>query len=220
MRNRILWVSVVAFACIAVLAVWSTRLRPVHANHPINVRGQLSTSTSVSAQISNQTDAPFQIQDAECVPAPPSFVAGSWMCQATLQFTDARQDWNAYGLKWTETWENGTKSTLHTGADAGLPPTGNPFRAGDTVKTNTSAGGGHAGGMEDAQHNPLRLASVEVQPEFAISVAGKPWGDTNSKFYEAMMNTRSGYYMAMDRLKKVYATQGSAGVQNVLKQPH
>lgn len=142
------------------------------------------------------------------------------MCQATLQFTDPSQAWNAYGLKWTETWENGTKSMLHTGADAGLPPTGNPFRAGDIVKTNASAGGGHAGGMQDAQHNPLQLATVEVEPEFAISVSGKPWGDTNSKFYEAMMNTRSGYYMAMDRLKKVYATQGSAGVQNVLKQPH
>lgn len=169
-----------------------------------------------TAQINNKSGAPLQIQEARCSVGP----QGGWQCQATLQVAaNSGTTWNAYGLLWTATFEDGGKATVRNWADRSMSfvrtlasPDGNSFKAGELLS-------GHpvAFGRKSPQGKDLRLIGAEVEIEFAVATSGKPWGNTQSPQYQELTSMRNGYSLAVAELQQIYRTQGAEAVHKALQ---
>jgi hypothetical protein len=135
----------------------------------------------------NKTDAPLQITDASCVK-----FQEVWDCHATIQFAATKETWNGYGLLWTVTYDDGTKSVVRSTGDRGLPPPPgekrkSSFEPGEIlVGRNRSVGFG----TKNRDGKTLRLTDAEVEVEFVVNTNGTVWGDSKSPSYLRMLANR------------------------------
>ena len=142
--------------------------------------------------ITNRTDAPLQITEARC-----GQHAHGIYCQATLQFADAKETWDGYGLLWTITLADGSRSPFRQSADRSIEPTGRPdgshqpsgrfFKPGEIVNA------GHRGvGFGTTDHNgkALHITDAQVEVEFVINTNGTVWGDSKSPSYLRIVANR------------------------------
>ena len=142
--------------------------------------------------ITNRTDAPLQITEARC-----GQHAHGIYCQATLQFADAKETWDGYGLLWTITLADGSRSPFRQSADRSIEPTGRPdgshqpsgrfFKPGEIV----NAGNRGVGfGATDRNGKTLQITDAQVEVEFVINTNGTVWGDSKSPSYLRIVANR------------------------------
>ena len=141
-------------------------------------------------QIKNKAHAPLQITNAHCG----QNEHGNY-CHATLQFADAKGTWDGYGLFWTVTFEDGSKSTFRQTADRSLPPlpgekAGTPFQPREIVNGENEGYGWGTFAMKSPQGNILRLTGAQVEVEFVVNTNGTVWGDSKSPSYLQMLAAR------------------------------
>ncbi|HEX2662839.1 MAG TPA: hypothetical protein VHM93_08400 [Candidatus Acidoferrum sp.] len=142
--------------------------------------------------ITNKTDAPLQISEAHCG----QHAHGNY-CRATLQFADTRETWDGYGLLWTVTLDDGSKTPFRQSADRSIEPTGRPdgsfqptgrfYKPGEIVN---AGGKGMASGKTDRSGKPLHITYAQVEVEFVINTDGTVWGDNKSPTYLEMVANR------------------------------
>lgn len=142
--------------------------------------------------ITNRTDAPVQITEARC-----GQNAHGIYCQATLQFADTEETWDGYGLLWTITLEDGSRSPFRQSADRSIEPTGRPdgahqpsarfFKPGEIVNAGNR---GVRFGTTDRNGKTLHVTGTQVEVEFAIDTKGTVWGDSKSPFYLQIVANR------------------------------
>ena len=139
--------------------------------------------------ITNKTDAPLQIAEAHC----PRHAHGIY-CQATLQFADPKETWDGYGLHWTITLEDGSRSPFRQSADRSIEPTGRPdgsyqpsgrfFKPGEIV----NAGHGRMRfGTTDGKRRTALLTDAQVEVEFVTNANGTVWSNSKSPTYLQMV---------------------------------
>ena len=142
--------------------------------------------------ITNRTDAPVQITEAHC-----GQDAKGIYCQATLQFADTEETWDGYGLLWTITLEDGSRSPFHQSADRSVEATGRPdgshqpsgrfFKPGEIVNAGNR---GVRFGTTDRNGKTLHVTGAQVEVEFAINTNGTVWGDSKSPSYLQIVANR------------------------------
>jgi hypothetical protein len=142
--------------------------------------------------ITNKTDAPLHITEAHC-----GQHAHGTYCQATLQFADSKETWDGYGLLWTVTLDDGSKSPFRQSADRSIEPSGRPdgsfqptgrfYKPGDIVN---AGGKGIASSKTDRNGKPLHIAYAQVEVEFVMNRDGTVWGDSKSPTYLEMVANR------------------------------
>ena len=134
----------------------------------------------------------MQITEAHC-----GQHAHGTYCQATLQFADSKETWDGYGLLWTVTLDDGSKSPFRQSADRSIEPTGRSdgsfqptgrfYKPGDIVN---AGGKGMPSGKTDRNGKPLHIAYAQVEVEFVINTDGTVWGDSKSPTYLEMVANR------------------------------
>jgi hypothetical protein len=142
--------------------------------------------------ITNKTDAPLQISGAHC-----GQHAHGTYCQATLQFAATKETWDGYGLLWTVTLDDGSKTPFRQSADRSIEPTGRPdgsfqptgrfYKPGEIVN---AEGKGMASGKTDRNGKPLHVTYAQVEVEFVINTDGTVWGDNKSPTLLEMVANR------------------------------
>ena len=142
--------------------------------------------------ITNRTDAPLRITGAHCS----QNVHGIY-CQAKLQFADTKETWDGYGLLWTITLGDGSKSPYRQSDDRSIEPTGRPDGSlqpsGRSYKPGEIVNAGSKGmGFNKTERNgkTLHITYAEVQVEFVINTSGTVWGDSKSPTYLQMVTVR------------------------------
>ena len=142
--------------------------------------------------ITKRTDAPLQITEAHCGQS-----ARGIYCQAKLQFADTTETWDGYGLLWTITLEDESKSPFRQSADRSIEPTGRPdgsfqpsgrfYKPGEIVNAG-SKGTGFS--KTDRNGKKLHIIYGQVEVEFVINTNGSVWGDSKSPACLQMLATR------------------------------
>ena len=142
--------------------------------------------------ITNGTTAPLQITEAHC-----GQNAHGIYCQAKLQFADTKETWDGYGLLWTVTFDDGSKSPLHETGDRSIEPTGRPdgsfqpsgrfYKPGEIVNAGSK---GMGFSKPDRNGKTLHITYADVEVEFVINTNGTVWGDSKSPTYSHMVEAR------------------------------
>ena len=142
--------------------------------------------------ITNKTDAPLQITEAHC-----GQHAHGIYCQATLQFADTKETWDAYGLLWTVNLGDGSKSQFRQSEDRSIEPTGRPdgsfqpsgrfYKPGEIVN---AGGKGMTFSKTDRNGKTLHITYAQVEVEFVTNTDGTVWGDSKSPAHLEMVANR------------------------------
>ena len=138
--------------------------------------------------ITNRTDAPLRITEAHF-----GQNAHGIYCQAKLQFADTKETWDGYGVLWTVTLEDGSKSPFRHSTDRSIEPTGRPQPSGRFYNPGEIVNVGSKGmgfSKTDRNGKTLHVTDAQVEVEFVINTDGTVWGDSKSPTYLEMVANR------------------------------